>query len=878
MHPTPVEEVDSELEFHVEMRARDLESGGLDAEEARREAERRMGDVEPIRRRLVRLAGVRNRARRRARALDELRQDVRHAVRQLVRAPGFAAMAVLTLALGIGSTTAIFSILDAVVLKPLPFPEPDRLVEVSEVWQGRSGGDVSAGNFVDAAELTSSFAALGAGHPVNLSLLEGEVPERVPAWAVTAGWFDVFGVRPELGRVFGEAEDAPGSDGVVVLSHSLWAERFEADPSIRGREIRLGGRPRTVIGVMPEGFDPFDRGDRAWVPIAFTPERRAMHDEHFLTVVGRLADGSTLESARADLEAAAAELRDRFPQDNDERSLEARPLDDAVTGFYRGRLLVLMGAVTLVLLIACGNVANLLLARGASRVRELAVRGAMGASRGRIVRQLITESAALAAVAGLIAVALARVGIDLFIRSAPAGIPRLNEAGLDAAALGFAVLAATASAVLAGIVPAIRASRISAAAAMREGPRGAAAPSPRDRTRQLLIAGEVALALTLLTGAGLLLRSAVAMQRVDPGFDLDRIMTARVTFPAGEYADGEGTRQAFTRIAEALDGRPGLRAAAVSQAPMGPGGNSNGLLPEGRPLEAASAIDSRLRIVTNGYFETLGVRIIAGRPFDETDVAGGNRVMIVSEALAKAAWPGESPIGRRVICCEGSREDPRWKTVVGVAADVRSEGPAVEPRPEFYLPITQAPPQAFDWIGRTMTLVARPDAGDPASTVPVMRDVMRQIDPTVPLHTIQSMTGTLQRITATSRFNTRLLAALGLTGLLLAVGGIYGVIAFFAGLRRYEIGVRIALGASRGNVVRLVMRQGAIAVLAGIGVGTILSLAASRVLRAWLVGVEPTDPATYLAAAALMLLIGGVSAFVPAHRATRVAPTSALSD
>lgn len=871
------DEVDSELSFHIDMRARELEAAGLDPADARQEAERRLGDATAMKRELRRLAGQRDRSRRRAMRFDELRTDVRHALRQLARSPSFAAMAILTLALGIGSTTAIFSIVNAVLLRPLPFPESDRLVEVAEVWQGRSGGEVSAGNYVDAKELTSSFSSIGAGQPVNLNLVEGDAPERVQGMAVTHDWFEVFGVPAALGRTFTAEEDAPGGDGVVILSYRLWAEHFGADPAILGREIRLGDRPRTVIGVMPEGYDPFDWGDRAWVPIAFTPERRAMHDEHFLTVIGRLADGVTLESARSDLAQAGSVLRERFPRDNDQRDLEARPLAEMVTGFVRTRLFVLMGAVTLVLLIACGNVANLLLARGAARVREMAVRGAIGASRGRIARQLVTESGVMALCAAVLGSVLAWAGIRLFVLYAPLGIPRLDEAGLDGAALMFALLAAAASTILAGITPALRAARVNASNAMREGPRGTAAATPRDTLRTLLIAGEVALALTLLIGAGLLIRSAIAMQRIDPGFDLRHVMTARVTFPAGEYADGETTRQAFMRIAEALEDQPGLRGAAVSQAPMGPGGNSNGLVPEGRPMEAASAINSRLRMVTTGYFETMGVRIVAGRAFDDTDRAGGDLVMIVSQTLAEAAWPGENPIGRRVICCEGSAEDPRWKTVIGVAADVRSSGPAVEPEPEFYLPITQAPPQTFDWIGRTMALVVRSERGDPESAVPIMRQVLRNVDPTLPLHSIRSMSVSLERVTSTSRFTTQLLAALGLTGLLLAIGGIYGIVAFFVGLRRFEIGVRVALGASSGDVVRLMMRHGATAVVAGVLVGTGVSLAASRVLRSWLVDVQPTDPLTYLVAAILMIAAGAAAAFVPARRATRVEPTQALN-
>ena len=811
---------------------------------------------------------------RRTEYFSALVQDVTFALRYFLSQPAFTIVALLTLAIGIGATTAIFSAVNAVVLEPLPLPSPDRLVNVYEDYRGRPGG-VSAGNFTDARAAATTFDGLAAAQYSSFNLSREDSAERITGARVTASFFDVFGVRPALGRAFTAAEDEPGHEQVVVLSHRLWTRRFGADPSIVGGDVRLGGRPFRVLGVMPASFDLTADSEELWVPIAFTAERKATHDEHYLTVFGRLKPGVSREQALGELTRIAQVIRKQFPRDAQELGFQVISMTDDVVGDYRARLFVLLGAVGFVLLIACGNLANLLLARGAARSGELAIRAALGAGRARVVRQLLTESVLLAMFASVLGLALAQMGIRAMVAFSPPGVPRLDQARLDGIVLFFTAGVALLSALIFGLAPAVRAAKTDLQTALRESGRGSG--GVRDRLRTLLIVGEVALALLLLSGASLLIQSALALQRVPPGFNPDRVLSARLSLPAEQYEAADRAQQTFESILEQARAIPGVEAAAVtSQVPRGRGGNGNGLVPEGRKMDAASSISSRLRMVTPGYFDAMRIPIARGRALTDGDRRGSLKVMVISEALARAAFPNQDAIGRRIACCEARPDgSPDYKTVVGVAGDVRSNAPGEAPTPEFYLPIAQLPPVAWNWIQRTMYVVIR-TKGDPASAADPLRGIVRRIAPDVPLFDVRTMEERLGASLSTARFNMLLLTLLGAIGLLLAAIGIYGVIGYFVSRRTQEIGVRMALGATRADVVRLVVRQATVPVAAGLVLGVVASVALTGVLQAQLFGVSARDPLTLAGVAVLLGCVGLIASLVPARRAASVNPTQAL--
>ena len=802
----------------------------------------------------------------------ELRQDIVFTARQLVKNPGFTAIAVLTLALGIGATTAIFSAVYAVVLQPLPLHDPSRLLLVGEIWEGRPQV-MSVGNYVDTNDAVPDFDhGLAAVNFANYNLADETAPERVVGARVTFNYFDVMGVRPTIGRTFSADEDRPGNDRVVVLSHRLWSHRFGGSGSVVGRPLRMNGVTYEIIGVMPEWFDLSIDSEELWTPIAFTDVQRATHDEHYLAVYGRLKPGASRPQAQGRLDAVAARLRHDFPKDDETVSFGMVPFVEQFVGDVRPRLLTLLAAVGLVLLIACGNVANLLLARGATRAREIAVRTALGAGRGRIVRQLLTESAVLALAAACAGLLFARGFLTQLMAWSPTNVPRLEQARIDPIALGFAMTIALASSVLCSLAPALRASRRDVNSGLRDGGRGSTG-GLRDRLRGALIVAEVALSLLLLVGAGLLIRSAIALQRTDTGFEPRGMLSARLTLPTTSFTEPAHIVETLRRIDEAAAAVPGVKSAAISSyAAMGGGGGSNGLVPEGREPVAANFINSTLRVITPSFFETMGVRIVKGRNFSDDDRGGGQRVMIVSARLAAVAFPGQDPIGKRISCCEPGPDG--FKTIIGVAADIRSRGPAIAPRPEFYLPIAQVPDVAWGW-NRTMYVLVR-TTGNPSALAQPLNAAVAGIDRDLPLFDVKTMDERLAHSLATARFNTLLLTLLGAIGLALAAGGIYGVIAYFVSQRTQEIGVRMALGATAASVVRLVLGQALRPVAVGAVLGVTAALGASRVLSSQLFGVSPTDPLTIAAVLATLIGVAMLASIVPARRAAAIDPTRAL--
>ena len=863
------DEVTREIDHHLGMRQRELMARGMSDADAWRVALQKFGSLDAARRQCVALGEQRARRGRLRRWLSELRQDVAGAARQMIAAPAFSLVAVATLAIGIGGTTAIFSVVNTVVLRPLPVPQPDRLFVVGETWRDSRVSNVSVGNFADMAAEQTTFESVAAASVVSVTMSRESGAERRLAARVTASFFDVFRTAAARGRVFTADEDQPGRDQVVVLSHRFWKGELGGDPAVVGRTLTLNGRPHEVVGVMPPAFDFTADSESMWVPSAFTPDERAQHDEHYLDVYGRIRAGVAPDQAAAEMAAIGTRLSERFPRENAGRTLAIVPLMDIFVDSYRQRLFVLLGAVCLVLLIACGNVANLLIARGAARARELAVRAALGAGRGRIVRQLFTESLVLGLAAAAAGSALAFWVLQLLVAGAPAGVPRLDQARVDGVALAVAVSLGLLSSAVFGLVPAWRAARIDLVQALREAVRGAGERKVSDVTRSSLIAIELALAVVLLVGASLLVRSAIEMQRRDPGFNPSAVFSARLTLPASP-AGAPGLLQTARSIEEAIAAIPGVRSAAVSTAVPGFGSFYNGVLPEGETREAGNVRDSRSRFVSHGFLGALEIPIRQGRAFLETDRAGAPLVAIVNEHLAARLFPGQDPIGRRILCCN---EHP--KTIVGVAADVRAGGPARPIESELYLPLAQIDDEAWGWTRRNLFVVARADR-DASALAPDVRRAVTGVDRNIPVFSTMTMEERMAQTVHTERFNTLLLSALGSVGLLLAAVGIYSVVAYFAAQRAPEIGIRLALGASRASVLALVVRQAAIPIGAGIAAGGISASFASELLTAQLVDVRPTDP---LAFSVGMLALGAVAvlaAIIPARRAAMADPARAL--
>lgn len=806
--------------------------------------------------------------------LSGLLQDLRFTLRQLRRDRVFTLVAVLTLGLGIGATTTLFTVLDAVVLRPLPFTDPDRLIDIATTFQG-GPGSVSVGNYFVMKERSRTFESIAARSGATFNLTEGGDPERVLGTHVTASYFPLLGVQPAIGRVFTEAEDAPGAARVALLSHRLFIRRFGGDPSVVGRSVSLSGVPHTVVGVMPESFAMPEDETEVWTPIAFGPERS--FDAHYLGILVRLKEGVSEAQLGDDMRAITAATKEAAPRDNEGRTFIVARLLDRIVGDYRQRLLLLLGAVSLVFLIACVNVASLLLARGAARAREISVRAALGAGRFRIARQLITEAFVLAALGAGAGILIAAIALPIFIAQGPADVPRLAEARLDPATLLFASTLTLLATLIAGLVPALRESRAGLSATAAQASRGSTS-GVRDRARQAFVALEVGLALMLLMGAGLLIRSGSNLGRVSPGFDPENLLSARFALPPSAYPGEERPAAAVAQIVAKLQAAPGVSEAAASTRPPMIGEVSYGLRIEGREPTPANRINARMQLVTPRYLETMRVPLRSGRTFTDLDQRSAPRVMIVNESLARAAWPNESPIGKRVACCEGTDAEPAWKEIVGVVQDTRARGLASNGPAEFYLPMDQAPRRAFDANARSVTLVARAASGNPGPLTSSVRAAVSAVDPTVPLYDVATMASRVSASTAVTRFNRLLLSCLGLAGLVLAAIGIYGVIAYLVSQRTREISVRMALGALPRDVVLLVAKQGVSPVAAGVVLGGVGAFAQGRALEALLFGVSGRDPSTFAIVAGVLLLFALGASIGPAWRAARIDPAKALSE
>jgi putative ABC transport system permease protein len=861
------DEMDAELRFHIEAFANDLVREGVPREEAMRRAHIAFGGVERVKEEGREARGVR--------FFDEFLQDLRYGQRVLRKNPGFAIVAVLTLALGIGATTAIFSVVNAVLLRPLAIEDPSRVVLLQEQWKG-SGGDVSVGNFNDIKKLSESYLEMSSSNNASFNLETQGIPERVDGEIATFNYFLTFGVQPIAGRAFTADEDRPGHAPVVVISERFWRTNLHADASAIGKPIRVNGLPTTVVGVMPKSFDPLLNNSNLWIPTAFTPAQLAEHDDHYLNVMARLKPGVAIAQAQSELDVIAERLQKQYPLDDADRGFRIQPLASALLGDQRLSLRMMLAAVGFLLLIACANIANLQLARSRTRQKEIALRAALGAAPNRIVRQLLAENLVLGLAGGVVGVFLAYWAVSWIVAHGPAEMPRLDQSRIDASTLAFACVAALLSSFLFGLAPALR----SASTRLSEAFKSATGISAgtRDRVRSLLVVGEVSLALILMVGAGLLIRSALLVSHVNPGFDITNVVVGRVGLPDPGYHDPVLARQTFERFIAAADALPGVESAAVvSRAPLAGGGSSNGLLAEGKPLDLTNLVNSQLQIISPSYLSTARVPLKAGRDFTPQDTRERTFVTIINETLARTMWPGEDPIGKRFACCEAGpkgRMDPVWHEVVGIVADVHAQGLDRQAQPSFYIPLAQMPPSSWDWIGRTMDLVVRTRGG----VVPIreLQSAVASVAPAVPIYRLSTMQQKISSTLERSHFDTFLLAIFAATALLLSSVGIYGVLSYMVAQRTRDIGIRMALGASQGQIVWDVLSFGALLAGAGLVLGVMGALLATRMVSSLLYGVRPTDAITFIFVSLLLLAVALIASYLPARRATRVDPIIAL--
>src|SRR5215472_13989633 len=802
-------------------------------------------------------------------------QDLRYGYRLLWKSPAFTVVALLSLALGVGANTAIFSVVDAVLLRPLAIVQPDRVVYVSEHWRDATFGNVSPGNFVDIRRQSASVENIAASADAAFNLATEEAPERIEGELVTASYWPTMGVQPMLGRVFTDEEDQQGQPKVAVISERLWRTHLHADRSIVGQTLQINGQPHTVVGVMPRSFDPLLSRSEVWIPIAFTQQQTADHDNHYLNVIARLKPSVSLQQAQSELALISTREQQLYPLDDKERTFVATPLASVLLGDQRLALVTMLGAVGLVLLIASANIANLQLARARRRQREIAVRAALGATPFRIARQLLAENIVLGLISAGAGILLASWGLAWIIAKGPREVPRLEFASLDLPALSFALAIALLSSIVIGLAPALRAAATSLNEAVKQGV-GTTSGS-RDRLRTVLVVGEISIALVLLAGAGLLIRSALAISQVNPGFDTSNLVVGRIGLPDRAYADPQKAQQTFERIVTAAEALPGVQSAAVvSRAPLAGGGSTNGLLAEGQPLDPSNLIDSRLQVVSPNYLTTAHIHLKSGRNFTDQDTRQTTLVAIINERLAHMMWPDQDPIGKRFVCCEvgpKGRLDPVWHEVIGVTADVHAAGLEREVQPEFYIPMAQMPPSAWDWIGRTMDLVVSTKGAVPASA---LRSVVASIAPGVPIYRVSTMQQKIAGTLEQSHFDTFLLSIFAGTALLLASIGVYGVLSYMVAQRTRDIGIRMALGASPQSILGNVLGHGMEMVGAGVVIGLITALAGGHILRNLLYGVRPTDAITFIAVSLVLAAVALLASYLPARRATRIDPLVAL--
>ena len=804
--------------------------------------------------------------------MSTFRQDLVFGVRMLYKNRGFTAVALLALALGIGANTAIFSVVNAVLLRPLPFRDPQRLIMIWENHQQRGGPErewASPADFRDFRDQAQSFEHVAAMVGWGPTLTGQGEPEDLQGAGVSHDTFSMLGVDPLLGRAFRPDEDQPGAERVVVLSHQLWQRRFGADPSIIGKSVALSGESFTVIGVMPRGLTfPILNNTDIWRTIGpvFAANPGCDRDCVILRVMAKLKPGVPIEAARTEVSSIALQNAERFPDSNTGVGATLVPLHEQLVGDVRPAMLVLLGAVGLVLLIACANVANLLLARAAAREKEVAIRAALGASRARLIRQHLTESLVLAVIGGAFGLLMAFWLVDLLVGIAPAGTPRIDEVAIDPGVLAFTFGIALATGLVFGLAPALLSSRTNFNSALKEGGRETSATSRGARVRSALVVSEVALALMLLIGAGLLIRSFVNLQRVDPGFNPNNVLRVDINIPRTRYPERNQSAAFYKQLLDRVARLPGVEhAGAVSSLPLSGGGTDSNFAIEGQPpVEPDHRPVAWYSSITPAYFRAMGIRLLKGRELTELDSADAPKVVLISETMARRYFPDEEPVGKRLVFGGGTD----LREIVGVISDVKHFGMSVDSRPSMYFPHDQNP-------ARGMSLVVRTQ-GNPLTLAAAIRGEVSELDRDLAVSNVMTMEQLVGTSLAAPRFVLLLLGAFAAVAMLLSAIGVYGVVSYSVTRRSHEIGVRMALGAQVSDVLKLVVGQGMTLVLGGVGLGLIAAFALSRVMESLLFGISATDIATFASTAMLLAGVALGACFVPALGATKVDPMESL--
>jgi putative ABC transport system permease protein len=816
--------------------------------------------------------------------MRKLIRDLRFGARMLLKHPGFAFVAVVTLALGIGANTAIFSVVNAVLLRPLDYREPGRVVALWENVPAQGGRwRVTPANFFDWKKQNEVFEAVAAFGASTLNLTGVGEPAQLSGSRVSEGYFDVLGVAPALGRAFLPEEYGPGKGQVVILGQGLWRGRFGSDPNVVGKTVRLDGNAYTIVGVMPAGVYPtwpttskisFDASRQEYlVPMSFSPAWAGNRNSHVLGVVARLKPDATLARAQADMNLIARRLEEAYPDSNTGAGALVNPLADEVVGDVRPALLVLLGTVGLVLLIACANVASLLLTQLAARRKEVAIRAALGAGRAQLVGQFLVEGALLSVAGGALGVLLAAWGVDLLLKVMPSEIPRLDSVGVDARVLLFTLALAAFTSLVFGFVPALQASRADLRETLKEAGRSTGAAVFRQRFRRLLVVAQVALAVVLVVGAALLVKSFWRLRQVDPGFNPEHVAVLSLSLPQSKYAEWQKISAFYSQLVERVRGLPGVRSATIAYDNPLTSNWLDSFTVEGRPdPEAGQTPVECFRPVGHEYFRTVGIELVKGRHFDERDDPVHPGATIVNEAFARKYFPGEEPLGKRLLTSTPARMSgapvPTAFEIVGVVRDTKFKGLSAESSPAFYVPAAQFPLS-------NMVVMARVE-GDPLSYAQPLRDAVWGLDRDQPINAITTLEAIVSEDIAQPRFNMLLMGLFGGLALLLAAVGVYGLLSYSVAQRTREIGVRIALGAQGRDIFRLTVRQGVAPALAGVLIGLAAAFALTRFLSSLLYGMGTNDLTTYAFVAALLTTVALVACIIPARRATKVDPMVAL--